>query len=108
MINDNVDAAAIAELRSLMQVMLAGARAQDWVTVANLEATRAAVLRELLDGDARPQPQVLAPLIEEVLAGDREILALAEPARERMSAEILAFRQGRRAQAAYAETGSER
>jgi hypothetical protein len=103
--DQKIETAAIAELRALGQAMLAGASEGDWVTVANLEAVRAAVLRELLEGAARPVPEVLAPLIEEVLAGDRAILALAEPARERASAEILAFRHGRRAQAAYAETG---
>lgn len=105
--NDTSEVAAIAELRALGQAMLAGARTHDWVTVANLEAVRTVVLRELLDGSARPQPEVLVPLIEEVLAGDREILALAAPARERMSAEILGFRQARRAQAAYTETRGE-
>lgn len=105
--NTTDNTTAIAELRTLGAAMLAAAREHDWVTAANLEAVRAAVLRELLDGSACPRPEVLAPLIEEVLAGDRAILALAEPAREHASAEILSFRHGRRAQAAYAETGSE-
>lgn len=105
-----IDAAAatITELRALSQAMLAGARDGEWVTVANLETARAALLRELFEGASRPPPDMLAPLIEELLAGDRAILALAEPARERAGAEILSLNHGRRAQAAYAEAGAER
>ncbi|MCK7583258.1 MAG: flagellar protein FliS [Chromatiales bacterium] len=65
-------------------------------TVANLEAVRAVAAARACSTAARARiRRRWRRTLEQVLAHDREILALAAPARERAGAEILGFRQAR-------------
>jgi hypothetical protein len=98
-------ATPLDEILALSEAMLAGARAQDWVTVANLEAARGALLRALFEGDSRPAPDALAAAAQRLLESDRVLLALGEAARRELSGELARLRQGRAAHAAYADGG---
>jgi hypothetical protein len=100
----DIPADPLAEIGALNAAMLDGARRQDWIDVANLEAARAALLKGLFESGARPEPQALARTLEQVLAHDRELLALAEPARARIGGELVQFQQARRARTAYTDT----
>lgn len=95
------------EILSLCEAMLASAREQDWVTVANLEAARSVLLNTLLEGPQRPVPEFLAGIFQRIVDYDRELLHLGESAHAELSGQILQFRQGRRAQTAYSDAGSE-
>lgn len=95
------------EVRSLTRAMLEGAHAQDWVTVANLESVRAALLREVFEGAAHPSPEQLAAVAREVLDSDSVLIALGEQARDGVSTELAQLRQSRKLRSAYAENGSE-
>lgn len=97
----------VEEIHALTGAMLEAARARDWVTVANLETTRAVLLREVFEGGARPSPEQLASTARQVLDSDRELIALGEQARDGVSAELALLRQSRKAQSAYTTSGSE-
>lgn len=98
---------SLDEVLSLCEAMLASAHEHDWVTVANLEATRSRLLHSLFEGEHRPSPEFLAAGLPRVLEYDRELLKLGEPAHAELAGTILQFRQGRRAQSAYGDAGSD-
>ena len=95
------------EALALSTAMLESARAQDWIAVANLEVARSALLRQALEAADRPPAEVLAVVLPKILECDRELLALGEAARTDVSAKLLEFRQGRRAHAAYSDSGQD-
>jgi hypothetical protein len=93
------------ELLALSAAMLESARAQDWVTVANLETTRNVLLHALLDGESRPAAALLVEVLPKILASDRAVIALGEAARAATAGKLLEFRHGQRARRAYADHG---
>lgn len=99
--------AALEEIHSLTGEMLAAARARDWVTVANLETVRSALLREVFEGSVRPAPELLATAARRLLDADRELIVLGEQARDGVSAELALLRQSRKAQSEYAASGGD-
>lgn len=95
------------EAVALSAAMLESARAQDWITVANLEAARSALLHDALEGCARPSAEALAAALPKILDCDRALIALGEAARTEISATLLQFRHGQRARTAYSENGQD-
>ena len=93
------------EALALSAAMLEAARAQDWIAVANLEAARSALLRDALEGSARPSAAELATALPKILDCDRALIELGEAARTEISAKLLEFRQGQRARVAYSDSG---
>jgi len=92
----------IHRLRSLSTEMLEKAQAGQWDTVSEQESQRRALLEELFQ--VAP-PSDLAPQLEAaaraVLAGDAELLKLAEIERDQLSEHLKSLGQGRRAMQAY-------
>lgn len=97
----------LGEVLSLTTAMLDSARSQDWVTVANLEATRAVLLHEVFEQDGQYTPGQLADLARQVLDLDHELIALGTQARDAVAGELTQLRQVRRAHDAYSEHGTE-
>jgi hypothetical protein len=97
--------AELAEILALSATMLDAARDQDWVTVANLESARGALLRAVLEGGARPAAETVATVLQQVLAADRELIALGESAHAAMAGQLGALRRGRSARSAYLDSG---
>ncbi|HWR88594.1 MAG TPA: flagellar protein FliT [Acidiferrobacterales bacterium] len=97
----------LGEVLSLTAAMLDSARTQDWVTVANLEATRAVLLHAVFEQSGQHTPARLAGLARQVLDLDRELIALGTQARDAVAGELTQLRQVRRAHAAYSEHESE-
>lgn len=95
------------EVLSLCEAMLASAREQDWVTVANLEVTRSSLLHHLLESEHQPAAESLASALPRILECDRELLRLGEPAHAELAGKILQFRQGQRALSAYGDAGDD-
>lgn len=99
--------APLDEILTLSAAMLEAAREQDWIAVANLDVTRDALLKTVFEGMRRPAPAALAVVVQQVLAFDRQLMALGEQARSEFASALDGMRQGRRAQAAYSETSGE-
>jgi Flagellar protein FliT len=97
----------LEEVLSLCEAMLASAREQDWVTVANLEATRGVLLNNVLADQPQPLPEWLARSYSRILDCDRELMKLGEVAHVELAGKILQFRHSQRAQAAYSDAGGE-
>ena len=95
------------EVLSLTAAMLDSARSQDWVTVANLEATRAVLLHEVFGQSGRHTPEQLADLARRVLDLDQELIAIGTQARDAVAGDLTQLRQVRRAHAAYSEHDTE-
>jgi hypothetical protein len=91
------------EVLSLTAAMLDSARAQDWVTVANLEAPRAVLLHAVFEQSGQYTPAQLADLARQVLVLDQELIALGTQARDTVAGELNQLRQLRRAHDAYSE-----
>lgn len=94
-----------AEILSLTAAMLEAARGGDWVTVANLETVRGALLRGLLEGHDRPETDTLAALLRQVLESDRDLIALGESAHAAMAGELAGLQRGRSVRRAYLDSG---
>ena len=93
----------LGEVLALTAAMLDSARAQDWVTVANLEAARAVLLHEVFEQSGQYTPEQLADLARQVLELDQELIALGTQARDVVAGELNQLRQVRRAHDAYSE-----
>jgi hypothetical protein len=93
----------LSEVLSLTVAMLDSARTQDWVSVANLEATRAVLLHEVFEQNGRYTPEQLAGLAQQLLDSDRELIDLGTRARDAVAGELIQLRQLRRAHEAYSE-----
>lgn len=93
------------EVLALSAAMLESARAQNWAAVANLEATRASLLRTAFENRSGHSPEQLARAAQQILDSDRELIGLGERARGALATELTQLRHGRRAQQAYSETG---
>ena len=97
---------SLGEVLSLTAAMLDSARSQDWVTVANLEATRAVLLHAVFEQGGQHTPAQLAGLARQVLDLDQELIALGTQARDAVAGDLTQLRQVRRAHAAYAQHDS--
>jgi hypothetical protein len=97
----------LGEVLSLTAAMLDSARTQDWVTVANLEATRAVLLHEVFEQSGQHTPEQLAGLARQVLDLDHELISLGTQARDAVAGELTQLRQVRRAHEAYSENDAE-
>jgi len=95
------------EVLKLTAAMLDSARAQDWVTVANLEAARAVLLHGVFEQDGQHAPEHLAVLARQVLDLDQELIALGTQARDAVAGELGQLRQSRQAHAAYTDHDAE-
>lgn len=93
----------VTEVLSLTAAMLDSARAQDWASVANLEATRAVLLHEVFEQSGLYAPEQLAGLAQQLLDSDRELIDLGTQARDAVAGELTQLRQQRRAHEAYSE-----
>jgi hypothetical protein len=93
----------LSELLSLTVAMLDSARAQDWASVANLEATRAVLLHEVFEQNGQYTPEQLADLAQQLLVSDRELINLGTQARAAIADKLTETRQLRRAHDAYSE-----
>jgi hypothetical protein len=89
----------IEQIRALSRAMLEAAQRGEWQELLELEAARHTLLGPLLATPWRDGP--LVPLAKEILASDRAVLALAEPARQQLEQELAELAQGRRALRAY-------
>lgn len=92
---------SLGEVLSLTTAMLDCARTQDWAGVANLESTRAALLRDVFEQHGVYTPEQLADLARQLLEFDRELIALGTQARDAVAGELNQLRQARRAHDAY-------
>jgi len=92
-------------VRELTARMLAAARAEDWVQVARLEAERQVQLSEWVAARGTDTGVDVATEFQELLAEDRELLQLTVSAREELGHQLAELSQGRKARAAYGQTG---
>jgi len=99
------DDTTLGEILTLTAGMLEHARAQDWATVANLEATRASLLRAAFEDRSGHSAEQLARAAQQILDSDRELIGLGQRARGALAGELARLRHGQRAHQAYSETG---
>jgi len=97
----------VSEIQSLTAAMLDSARTQDWASVANLEATRAVLLRAVFEQNGQHTPEQLAELAQLLLDADRELIDLGTQARDAVAGALTELRQLRRAHDAYSKHEAE-
>lgn len=91
----------IAKLRELTQQLLERARAEDWEAAADIENTRRPLLYGVF-GQVVPGTHVRhRALLNEILAADREIIALAQQRHAELAELLRQAGQGRVALKAY-------
>lgn len=94
--------APLSLIIELSRAMLEAARQSDWVAVAEYEQKRRAMITRAFSAAAGAVAVGgLAAEIEQVLRLDRELMALAEGARNDCAAQLRTLRNGKKALRAY-------
>ncbi|MDH4134434.1 MAG: flagellar protein FliT [Gammaproteobacteria bacterium] len=92
------------DIHSMNDAMLAAARMEDWVAVANLEAARRHLLVAAVEGRTHSDTVELAEILRQTLESDRLLLELGAQAQAAIGSQLGLFQRGRQAQAAYTGT----